>query len=107
MVEWLEAAARDAAREVEIELMHPEGAWVGAGEPLAYLDRQPGASVGPGDDPAAEDRSGLRRRAQCLADVPVLPKVAFLAMEARHCAGAEMQDMMGYAASVGSDGGEA
>ena len=34
----------------------------------------------------------------CLA----LPKVAFLAMEARHCAGAEMQDMMAYAASVGS-----
>jgi nicotinate phosphoribosyltransferase len=35
----------------------------------------------------------------CLA----LPQVAFLAMEARHCAGAEMQDMMGYAASVGSE----
>ena len=35
----------------------------------------------------------------CLA----LPQAAFLAMEARHCAGAEMQDMMAYAASVGSD----
>jgi nicotinate phosphoribosyltransferase len=35
----------------------------------------------------------------CLA----LPHVAFLAMEARHCAGAEMQDMMAYAASVGSE----
>src|SRR5262249_10504067 len=34
----------------------------------------------------------------CLA----LPEVAFLAMEARHCAGAEMQEMMAYAASVGS-----
>ena len=34
----------------------------------------------------------------CLA----LPQIAFLAMEARHCAGAEMQDMMAYAASVGS-----
>ncbi len=31
-----------------------------------------------------------------------LPKVGFLAMDARHCAGAEMQDMMGYAAGVGS-----
>ena len=30
-----------------------------------------------------------------------LPKVGFLAMEARHCAGFEMQDMMAYAASVG------
>jgi nicotinate phosphoribosyltransferase len=35
----------------------------------------------------------------CLA----LPAVGFLAMEARHCAGAEMQEMMAYAASVGSD----
>ena len=34
----------------------------------------------------------------CLA----LPEVAFLAMEARHCAGAEMQEMMAYAAAVGS-----
>jgi nicotinate phosphoribosyltransferase len=32
----------------------------------------------------------------------MLPNVAFLAMEARHCAGAEMQEMMAYACSVGS-----
>jgi nicotinate phosphoribosyltransferase len=32
-----------------------------------------------------------------------LPAVGFLAMEARHCAGAEMQEMMAYAAAVGSD----
>jgi len=31
-----------------------------------------------------------------------LPKVAFLAMDARHCAGAEMADMMAYGASIGS-----
>ena len=31
-----------------------------------------------------------------------LPGVAFLAMDARHCAGAEMQDMMAYGAAVGS-----
>ena len=30
-----------------------------------------------------------------------LPEVAFLAMDARHCAGAEMANMMAYAASVG------
>ena len=33
----------------------------------------------------------------------VLPRVAFLAMDARHCAGSEMAEMMAYAASVGSD----
>ena len=32
-----------------------------------------------------------------------LPKVAFLAMDARHCAGTEMAEIMAYAASVGSD----
>jgi nicotinate phosphoribosyltransferase len=31
-----------------------------------------------------------------------LPKVAFIAMDARHCAGQEMAEMMAYAASVGS-----
>jgi nicotinate phosphoribosyltransferase len=31
-----------------------------------------------------------------------LPKAAFLAMDARHCAGAEMAEMMAYAAAVGS-----
>ena len=31
-----------------------------------------------------------------------LPKVGFLAMDARHCAGIGMADMMAYAASVGS-----
>jgi nicotinate phosphoribosyltransferase len=31
-----------------------------------------------------------------------LPQARFLAMEARHCAGAEMQEIMAYAASVGS-----
>ncbi|MGF1477514.1 MAG: nicotinate phosphoribosyltransferase, partial [Geminicoccaceae bacterium] len=33
----------------------------------------------------------------------VLPYVGFLAMEARHCAGAELADLMAYAASVGSE----
>jgi nicotinate phosphoribosyltransferase len=36
-----------------------------------------------------------------------LPAVAFLAMEARHCAGAEMQEMMAYAAAIGSRAAQA
>jgi nicotinate phosphoribosyltransferase len=32
-----------------------------------------------------------------------LPDAAFLAMEARHCAGAEMHELMAYAAAVGSE----
>jgi len=34
--------------------------------------------------------------------MPSLPYVNFIAMDARHCAGAEMAEMMAYAASVGS-----
>ena len=31
-----------------------------------------------------------------------LPKTSFIAMDARHCAGSEMSELMSYAASVGS-----
>ena len=82
--------------------MYPEGAWVGAGEPLVYIT---GSLVQLSDletillqkiGPAWSRRTTPIRCAWRCRDV------AFLAMEARHCAGAEMQDMMAYAASVGS-----
>jgi nicotinate phosphoribosyltransferase len=102
MVEWLEAAAASRDTRFDIELMYPEGTWVGAGEPLAYiagslmhlsdLETILLQKIGPASV-AAHNAYQM-----CLA----LPEVAFLAMEARHCAGAEMQDMMAYAASVGS-----
>ncbi len=37
MVEWLAAVAEERAQKFDIELMHEEGEWVGAGEPLAYI----------------------------------------------------------------------
>jgi nicotinate phosphoribosyltransferase len=37
MVEWLQTAAASRGTRFDIELMYPEGAWVGAGEPLAYI----------------------------------------------------------------------
>ena len=102
MVEWLETAAAARDTRFDIDLMYPEGAWVGAGEPLAYiagslmhlsdLETILLQKIGPASV-AAHNAYQM-----CLA----LPEVAFLAMEARHCAGAEMQDMMAYAASVGS-----
>jgi nicotinate phosphoribosyltransferase len=103
MVDWLETVARTRRTTIEIELMHPEGAWVGAGEPLVYIDGSLEQlsdletillqKIGP-VSVAAHNAYQM-----CLA----LPEAGFLAMEARHCAGAEMQDMMGYAASVGSE----
>ena len=37
MVEWLEAVAVARGTSIDVELMYPEGEWVGAGEPLAYI----------------------------------------------------------------------
>ena len=102
MVAWLEAAAAARGTAFAIDVMHPEGSWVGAGEPLAYIG---GSLVQLADletlflqkiGPACVAAHNAFQ--MCLA----LPRAAFLAMEARHCAGAEMQDMMAYAAAVGS-----
>jgi nicotinate phosphoribosyltransferase len=103
MVDWLETVAAARGARFEIEVMYPEGAWVGAGEPLAYitgslvhlseLETILLQKIGPASV-AAHNAYQM-----CLG----LPAVRFLAMEARHCAGAEMQEMMAYAAAVGSD----
>jgi len=103
MVDWLQSIAEARDSQIDIDLMYPEGAWVGAGEPLGYLTGSLIAlsdletillqKIGP-TSVAAHNAYQM-----CMA----LPNAAFLAMEARHCAGAEMQDMMAYAASVGSE----
>ena len=102
MLDWLRAVARARGVEIATQVVHPEGSWVGAGEPIVYLTGSLHAlsdletillqKLGPASVAAHHAYQ------MCLA----LPKVAFLAMEARHCAGAEMQDMMGYAAATGS-----
>jgi nicotinate phosphoribosyltransferase len=102
MVEWLQAVAASRGTSFEIELMHPEGSWTGAGEPLAYI-------TGPFTQLADLETIFLQKLgAPCVAAhnafqmCVALPKSGFLAMDARHCAGAEMQEMMAYAAAVGS-----
>jgi nicotinate phosphoribosyltransferase len=101
-IEFLEAAAAARGATFEIELDHPEGALVGAGEPLMYV-------TGPLYHLVDLETLLLQRLGpSCVAAVNAyamcseLPKVAFLAMDARHCAGAEMAQMMAYAAAVGS-----
>jgi nicotinate phosphoribosyltransferase len=103
MTEWLEDAAAARGTRFDIDLMYPEGAWVGAGEPLVYIT---GSLVQLSDletillqkiGPASVAAHNAYQ--MCLA----LPEAAFLAMEARHCAGAEMQEIMAYAAAVGSN----
>jgi len=101
-VEWLEAVAAERGAAVDIELRYEEGRWVGAGEVLMYvtgplsllvdLETLLLQKIGPACVAA------YNAAAMCMD----LPRVSFLAMDARHCAGTEMAELMAYAASVGS-----
>ena len=37
MLDWLRAVARARGAEIATQVVHPEGSWVGAGEPIVYL----------------------------------------------------------------------
>ncbi len=102
MLAWLAAVAAEQGVRFDIDLTHREGEWVGAGEPIAYI-------TGSFEHLSNCETIFLQKLGPaCVAAhnayqmCAALPKVAFIAMDARHCAGAEMQEMMGYAASVGS-----
>ncbi len=101
-IDWLEGMAASRKAEVKIELLHKEGAWVGAGEPLLYISGQMSQLVD------LETIFLQRLGSACVAAYNAyqmcveLPEVGFLAMDARHCAGAEMAELMAYGASVGS-----
>ncbi len=102
-IDFLEGMAAERGTRFEIELNHPEAAWIGAGEPIMYvtgslyhlvdLETVLLQKLGPACV-AANNASAM------CAD---LPKVTFLAMDARHCAGSEMAELMAYAAAVGSE----
>ena len=102
MVDWLRSIADEQGFEIELDLTHKEGSWVGAGEPLIYI-------TGSFRQLSNCETIFLQKLGACCVAAHnayqmcnALPQVGFLAMDARHCAGAEMQEMMGYAASVGS-----
>jgi nicotinate phosphoribosyltransferase len=102
-IRFLETAAAARSTRFEIDLAYPEGVLVGAGEPILYvtgalahlvdLETVLLQNLGPACVAA------YNAYAMCAE----LPKTAFLAMDARHCAGPGMADVMAYAASVGSE----
>ncbi len=103
LVAWLEEMARARDTGFKIDLNYEEGEWVGAGEPLLYIT---------GSFFHLVDLETLylqKLGASCVAAYNVynmckeLPKVTFMAMDARHCAGTEMSELMAYAAAVGSE----
>jgi nicotinate phosphoribosyltransferase len=103
MLDWLTLVADARGTAFELDVVHPEGNWTGAGEPIVYIT---GSFV---ELSNLETILLQKLGPACVAAHNAyqmslaLPKVGFLAMEARHCAGAEMQEMMAYAASVGSE----
>src|SRR3954454_16570468 len=92
--EFLESMAAARGVAFDIEINYPESAWVGAGEPIFYVtgplyhlvDLETVLLQNPGPPCVAAYNAWAR----CAA----LPQVAFLAMDARHCAGAEMAELM-------------
>ncbi|MGI9488312.1 MAG: nicotinate phosphoribosyltransferase [Geminicoccaceae bacterium] len=101
-IDWLEAMADARGVSFDIQMLYAEGDWVGAGEPLMYI-RGPFAHL-----VDLETVFLQRLGPPCVAAFNAflmctdLPYVSFIAMDARHCAGADMAEMMAYAASVGS-----
>src|SRR5690606_32294578 len=102
-VEWLRQVAAARGVEIAIEVNYAEGRWVGAGEPMLYISGSLFHLVD------LETLFLQKLGPACVAAFNAytmcadLPKVAFLAMDARHCAGLEMAEIMAYAASVGSE----
>jgi nicotinate phosphoribosyltransferase len=102
MLDWITEVAVARGTVFDIEVLHAEGEWVGAGEPLMYIT---GSYIHLTD---LETLILQKLGSVCVAAhhayqmCIALPDVTFLAMEARHCAGTEMQAMMAYGASVGS-----
>jgi nicotinate phosphoribosyltransferase len=101
-LDWLKEMVADRRAEVEIDQRYVEGKWVGAGEPMMYI-------TGPFFHLVDLETILLQKLGPaCVAAYNAwtmcadMPTAAFLAMDARHCAGQEMAEMMAYAASVGS-----
>jgi nicotinate phosphoribosyltransferase len=101
-LDWLERMAKARGTSLKTKLLHKEGDWVGAGEPILYVT---------GSFYHLVDLETLLLQLlgpPCVAAYNAytmcvdLPNVAFLAMDARHCAGSDMAELMAYAASVGS-----
>ena len=101
-IDWLLKMTAERGVSVKIDSLFKEGAWVGAGEPMFYIS---GSMIALVD---LETIFLQKLGASCVAAYNAyhmsieLPEVGFIAMDARHCAGTEMAELMAYGASVGS-----
>ena len=101
-IEWLKAIEKIRKTKFDITMCYEEGSWVGAGQPLMYikglfsqlveLETIYLQLIGPASVAA------YNAYMMCIE----LPNTKFMAMDARHCAGPDMHELMAYGASVGS-----
>jgi len=100
--DWLNTLAKNEDFPILIQRNYNEGDFVGAGDPLFYITGNMHDLVETEtlllQKIGATCVAAMNAKAICMA----LPDISFLAMDARHCAGLEMAEMMAYAASVGS-----
>jgi nicotinate phosphoribosyltransferase len=103
MLDWLSEMGRQRNTSFDIDLRYPEGKWVGAGEPILYI-------TGPFSHLVDLETLLLQKLGPCCVAAynaytmcADMPGTAFMAMDARHCAGTDMAELMAYAASVGSE----
>ena len=100
---WLQKVISDRNETIEIRENFREGSWVGAGEPMLYVTGKMSCIVD------LETIFLQKLGPPCVAAYNAynmcieMKQTKFIAMDARHCAGSEMSDLMSYGASVGSE----
>lgn len=101
-IDWLNTVAAEQGFKLKISPVYPDGAEVGAGDPLLFIE-------GPFSRLAELENHLLQKIGPvCVAAynardmVLSLPKVPMIEMGSRHCAGMEMAELMAYAAHIGT-----
>lgn len=100
---WLKQVAAEQKFQIDIKENYTEGDIVGAGDPMLYItgrmDHLLELETHLLQKIGAVGVAAMNAKDMCCA----LPHASFLAMDARHCAGMDMAELMAYAASVGSN----
>ena len=101
---WLSQIISERKETVQIRENFNEGSWVGAGEPMLFISGRMSSLVD------LETLFLQKLGPPCVAAYNSynmcidMKSTNFIAMDARHCAGSEMSNLMSYGASVGSVG---
>ncbi|CAI3926431.1 beta/alpha barrel domain-containing protein [Commensalibacter communis] len=102
VLQWLDQIFEQEKIKATYYVAFPEGEWVGAGQPILYLK-------GSFEQLVVLETILLQKLGVCCVAAcnafqmaQALPEVDFIAMGARHCAGYEMQELVEYAAWVGT-----